>query len=294
MTADIFILTGSDDRHYYFCNRLIENFNVVGVITDAKTVYHTPIGKLKKKLCRKNLSYSIRNLLLNKLFKKYGNLLRKEKELAENEAFGGSKEIFQKKYSDLLVAKVDSYHKSVNNSHYIDLIRSKKPDIIAVMGTCLLGKGLISSTPHVLNMHTGLSPYYRGGYTNLWPILEEDFGFFGVTIHRISLGIDSGDIIFTKRPTIYPADNFGTVNTRCIKIGTELMIKAIRLVESGKAAYEKQWIKGKLFLNRDMNNYIAYRYFKMKDKFFEKYCKLDENNKLPELRIISDADKNIG
>jgi methionyl-tRNA formyltransferase len=293
MTANVFILTGSNDRHYYFCNQLIKNLNVVGVITDAKTVYNTPIDKLKKKLCRKNLSYNIRNMLLNALFRKYGNLLKKEKEFAENEAFRGSKEIFQEKHSGLLVARVDSCHKSVNNPHYIDLVRSKKPDVIAVMGTCLLGKHLISSAQHVLNMHTGLSPYYRGGYTNLWPILEEDFGFFGVTIHRMSLGIDSGDIIFTKRPTIYPADNFSTVNTRCIKIGTELMIRAIRLVESGKVAYEKQWIKGKLFLNRDMNNYIAYRYFKMKDRFFEKYCELDESNKLPELRIIGDADKNI-
>jgi methionyl-tRNA formyltransferase len=225
-------------------------------------------------------------MVLNAVFKKYGNLLKKEKEVAENRVFGGSKEIFQEKYSSLLVAEVDSSHKSVNNPYYIDLIRSKKPDLIAVMGACLLCDQIISSTQHVLNIHTGLSPYYRGGYTNLWPILEEDFGFFGVTIHKMSLGIDSGDIIFTRQPTIYSRDCFGAINTRCIEIGTELMIRAIRLVETGKVTYAKQWMKGKLFNNRDMSNYIAYRYFKMKDKFFEKYCELSENSKLPELRII--------
>ncbi len=156
------------------------------------------------------------------------------------------------------------------------------------MGTCLIGKEIISSAPHVLNIHTGLSPYYRGGYTNLWPFIEEDYGFFGVTIHKMSLGIDSGDIIFTKSPDVYPDDTFGKINNRCIKIGTELMIKAIKNIEEGKITAVKQWTKGKLFKNRDVNSYIAYRYFKKQDKYMAKYCDLELKNLLPEIRIIND------
>ncbi len=287
MSIKVLILTDSVDRHYYFCNRIIERLNVLGVITGAKTIHHSFGEKVKKMLRGKELRYTIRNEFLNVFFKKYGTLLKKEKELAEKKAFGGSKEIFQKKYSHLLIAQVDSSNHSVNDSYYVDLIRSKRPDLIAVMGTCLLGKQIISSARHVLNMHTGLSPYYRGGYTNLWPVLNEDFGFFGVTIHKMSLGIDSGDIVFTKRLRIYPDDNFGKINSRCIKIGTELTIRAIQLVEAGKVTYVKQWTRGKLFNNRDMNNYVVYRYFRMKDEFFAKYCDLNENNQLPEIKIIN-------
>jgi methionyl-tRNA formyltransferase len=156
------------------------------------------------------------------------------------------------------------------------------------MGTCLVGKDIVSSAPHIFNMHTGLSPYYRGGETNMWPIIEEDYGYFGVTIHKMSLGIDSGDIIFSKQPEIYPDDTYGKINSRCIKIGTCLMIKAIHNVTVGRVKGVKQWTKGKLFNDRDLNHYIAYKYFKKRDVFLKTYCYLKERNLLNDIKTVED------
>ncbi|MBL7070861.1 MAG: hypothetical protein ISS26_01650 [Candidatus Omnitrophica bacterium] len=285
----VVILTHSSDRHYYFCNRLIENVNVVGVISGAKTVYSGFGEKLRKAVSKNGFKYKAGSISLNIFFRKYGNLFRQEKEAAEEMFFSGEKDAFQKNYSGLLLAHVGSPRRSINDKYYIDLIRQKNPDVIAVMGTCLLGKEIISSAPHALNLHTGLAPYYRGDSTNLWPIIEEDFGVFGATVHRMSLGIDSGDIIFTKQPAVYRDDTFGKINSRCIEIGTERMIRAIKGLESGKATFVKQWTRGKLFNSRDVNSYTAYRYFKTKEKYLSRYCELKASDRLPRIRTIGDV-----
>ena len=96
------------------------------------------------------------------------------------------------------------------------------------MGTCLLKKKIISLAPNVINMHTGLSPYYRGGWTNFFPIIDNVYGHFGVTIHRMSIGIDSGDIIFSSQTKIDLNDDYFSINCKAISDGTIIMIKTIK------------------------------------------------------------------
>ncbi len=284
----ILILTHSKERHFYLCNEIIEKTNsVVGVITGAKVVNRSRYENLKNRL--KNFRFYLKNRLLNSIFIKYGKRLLKEKALAEEKFFGGSKKHFYKNHKELLIESVTPKYKSINDRYYISLIREKNPDIIVVMGTCLIGKEIISSAKFVINMHTGLSPYYRGGNTNLWPFIENDFGYFGVTIHLMSLGIDSGNIIFTKRPVIEESDNYGTINSKSIVLGVGLMVKAIENIKNNRLNSIEQWEEGKLFFDRDWNSYLAYRYFKNRDRFLSTYCKLQRENRLPKLKLIENG-----
>ncbi len=283
----IVIATHDNDRHYYFCNQLIEQTsNVVGVITGAKPVYRSRFEQLKRTFRNNNAAFYARNKVLDLLFRKAGRAYWTEKKVAEQRYFGGSADHFDRHHGDLIVASIDRERRSINNPYYIDKIKELRPDVIAVMGTCLLGQGVISAAPHVLNMHTGLSPYYRGGQTNLWPILEGDFGYFGVTIHVMSLGIDSGEIVFTQRPEVEEKDTYADINCKCIMLGTNKMIDAVKRVESGRLETTKQWTKGKLFNNRDMNNYVAYRYFKKRQQFMSDYCRMVREERLPSVRLI--------
>ncbi len=284
----IVILTHSKERHFYLCNQIIENTgSVVGVITGAKVINRSRYEKFKNRL--KNFRFYIKNRLINSLFIKYGKSLLKEKELAEEKFFGGSKKHFYKNHKELLIGSVTPKYRSINDEYYISLIREKKPDIIVVMGTCLIGREIISSAKFVINMHTGLSPYYRGGNTNLWPFIENDFGYFGVTIHLMSLGIDSGRIIFTKRPKIEKIDNYGTINSKSIVLGVKLMVKAIEYIEDNRLSSIEQWEEGKLFFDRDWNSYLAYRYLKNRDRFLSTYCELQKENRLPKLKLIENG-----
>ena len=109
-------------------------------------------------------------------------------------------------------------------------------------------------------------------------------------IHKISLGIYSGDIIHTVRPEIYPDDNFGRINTRCIQIGTDRMIQTIQNIENGTMKAAKQWTKGKLFFDRDMNDYIAYKYFRKRKSFFMRYSQMVQEGILPTVRLIENGE----
>lgn len=291
----ILLLTHKAERHYHFCNRIIENTDrVVGVITGGKRVNRSRYQKVRRRLSVGRFASSLRNWTLNLAFAKYGRMLSREKRAAEETLFAGSADRFRARYGQLHLAHVSPPHRSINSDHYVSLIRAAKPDVIAVMGTCLIGKKILSSCDCVVNMHTGLSPYYRGGNTNLWPFVEDDYGYFGVTIHLMSDGIDSGDIVFTARPKIEIDDDFGAINTKCISIGTELMIRTLKLFEAGKLSAMKQWTEGKLFHNRDMNDYVAYRYYMKKKEFLSQYVRLQSANKLPDLLLVNEGAKADG
>lgn len=283
----IVIATHESERHYYFCNKLIEKTDsVVGVITGGKVVHRSRRERIRRLMRNRNAIYLARNKILNVVFRKAGRNFWREKRIIEDKYFGGSADHFREHHSRLVVAHVSKDRRSINDPYYIEKLKKLRPDVVAVMGTCMLGRNFIAASPHVLNMHTGLSPYYRGGQTNLWPILKGDFGHFGVTVHVMSLGIDSGDIVFTRRPDIKEDDTYADINCKCIMIGTELMAEAINRIQAGTIEPVEQWTKGKLFFIRDMNNYVAHRYFKKRKQFMSTHVQLEREGRLPPVRLI--------
>ena len=101
------------------------------------------------------------------------------------------------------------------------------PDVVAVYGTLIIGRKLISACPHILNIHTGLSPYYRGSDTIFWPIHNGEPELIGVTVHRLEAGVDSGPILATARPDIEPNDTEDTLFAKCVKLGADLLCEEI-------------------------------------------------------------------
>ena len=58
------------------------------------------------------------------------------------------------------------------------------PDVVLVCGTGILREELINLFPgHIINIHLGLSPYYRGAGTNFWPLVNREPEYLGATIH---------------------------------------------------------------------------------------------------------------
>jgi hypothetical protein len=52
-----------------------------------------------------------------------------------------------------------------------------------------------------LNIHMGLSPYYRGSSCNFWALYDNKPGYVGATIHLLTKGLDSGPMVGHFRPT---------------------------------------------------------------------------------------------
>ena len=53
---------------------------------------------------------------------------------------------------------------------------------------------------NAVNIHMGLSPYYRGSSCNFWAVYDDNPHSVGATIHRISKGLDSGPILYHCLP----------------------------------------------------------------------------------------------
>jgi methionyl-tRNA formyltransferase len=168
---------------------------------------------------------------------------------------------------------------NINEDKAVSLLRKLNPDVVCVNGTNLLREPMLEVIPSlrlgVINLHTGLSPYSRGGNCNLFMLLEGHPELVGLTIHHIDSGIDSGDIIITARPDLEPNDSYEIIEAKTFRRGVELMLVAIRQLEEGRAQRVKQWEAGKLFLKRTGYVYDPYHRVRvnrlLKDGLIQRY-----------------------
>jgi Formyl transferase len=59
-----------------------------------------------------------------------------------------------------------------------------------------------------INLHMGISPYYRGAATNFWALYDGRPEYVGATIHLLSEGLDCGPILFHALPAARAVDPF--------------------------------------------------------------------------------------
>ncbi len=156
---------------------------------------------------------------------------------------------------------------NVNAAAAVDFVRSCRPDIVCVNGTNLLRDPMLALAPEIphgiINLHTGLSPYTRGGNCNLYALLEGHPEWVGVTIHHIDAGIDSGDLIRTAQVVMEPDDLFDHIDIRTFRLGNDLLVQAIAEVSQGTAARVRQWQEGRLYLRRTGFVYEPWHWYRV-------------------------------
>lgn len=111
-----------------------------------------------------------------------------------------------------------------NDPAEIDLMRNAAPDVVLVFGTGLLKPPLIDAFQgRILNIHLGLSPYYRGAGTNFWPLVNGEPEYCGATIHFLDAGVDTGPIIMHVRPDIRSGDGPHDIGNKTIVAAAEAL-----------------------------------------------------------------------
>lgn len=77
-------------------------------------------------------------------------------------------------------------------------------DYYIVFGSSYIKGWLIDElvSKDAINIHMGVSPYYRGSSCNFWASRDHNYHLVGSTIHKLSKGLDSGDILFHALPTV--------------------------------------------------------------------------------------------
>lgn len=71
-------------------------------------------------------------------------------------------------------------------------------DLQIVFGSSLIRGALLENlvARRAVNIHMGLSPYYRGTACNFWALYDRNPHLVGGTVHLLSSKIDGGDILF--------------------------------------------------------------------------------------------------
>ena len=89
---------------------------------------------------------------------------------------------------------------SVNSPECIAAIERIKPRVILVLGTRIVNrKTLAAIKAPLINYHAGITPKYRGIHGGYWAKAEGDLENFGVTVHLIDPGIDTGAVLYQAR-----------------------------------------------------------------------------------------------
>lgn len=129
------------------------------------------------------------------------------------------------------IVRVVPHHNGKKCQEILDEIQ---PDVIAVYGTTVIKPVIIrKARKGIFNMHTGLSPRYRGSDTIFWPLHNEEPEWVGVTVHRLDEGIDSGAIISTAKPEICVEDDEDSLFAKCVILGCRDFVNAFFAVSDG-------------------------------------------------------------
>lgn len=126
------------------------------------------------------------------------------------------------------------YCRNINAQDVLARLESEKPDLILDHGSSIVGDALLQTADLALNLHWGLSPYYRGTNCTDWALINWDPYNIGVTIHRLSRIIDGGSIWAQARASIEPHDSVESINMKLTCLGTDLVLEAIRRLERGE------------------------------------------------------------
>lgn len=125
---------------------------------------------------------------------------------------------------------------NINSPEFLAQIESFECDIFVSMSFNQIFKEPLISTPrlHTINCHAGKLPFYRGRNILNWALINDEKEF-GISVHYVDSGIDTGDLILQRTYPISDKDDYSTLlhtaHTEC----AEVLFDALCLLQSGKA-----------------------------------------------------------
>ncbi len=111
--------------------------------------------------------------------------------------------------------------------------------VVAAFGQILSEEILTMPKYGCINIHASLLPKYRGAAPIQWCIVDGEKET-GVTIMQMDAGIDTGDILFTKKVAITEEETGGSLFDKLSQAGAELIVEALPKIEAGEVSPVKQ------------------------------------------------------
>lgn len=179
----------------------------------------------------------------------------------------------------------------INTSEVENWVGQEEPDLVLVSGTNLLRLPLIEAiqkSGKVMNLHTGISPYVKGGpnCTN-WCLALGQPGLIGNTIMWIDSGIDSGGLIATERTLLSGSETITDLHIKVMEHAHDLYVRAAKRYSNRLPLPDVAQAEigmGRLFYSRDWTHredIKAVQFFK------SEYALLAQAPPRQELRLVA-------
>lgn len=124
---------------------------------------------------------------------------------------------------------------SLNSDSGRQLLQQIHPDLVLVNGTRILSqKTLECIAAPFINIHTGITPAFRGVHGGYWAVATGKKNLFGTTIHYVNTGIDTGDILVQTFSLPEAKDNFYTYPYLQYAIILPSLLQVISLFAKGQ------------------------------------------------------------
>jgi methionyl-tRNA formyltransferase len=228
----IVLWIGNESNQKALANKIHAHFPIRGIILETKA--HKPKITLKKVVEK-----IIEKLFLPSIAKAWWGMKKKYDSDYPN-------------YPNVQILNVEN----INSDLAFNFTEELNPDLILVSGTRLVKDRMLSLQPKmgILNLHTGLSPYIKGGpnCTN-WCIASKQFHLIGNTIMWIDLGIDTGNILTTEFTPLHGNENLPEIHFKVMEHAHSLYVKAVRFLDNGnfKSVAQSSITKGKTYYTKE-------------------------------------------
>ena len=216
------ILTASGTEHSYVSNALIATLGdrVIGVVLESR---QASIRSALRRYGILRVCERIATKVERRLFNHSGRQAR-----ALEDVLGA----VERRWPSSIPIYASS---SLNSPETRTLLTGLAPTHLFVYGTGIVGAGTTRLAQRALNLHTGLSPWYRGSDTEFWPLYCGEPHMVGVTVHEVAPAVDGGSIYARASVQLEPGDDPFLAFARCVKVGAVLYAETAGRLGSGEA-----------------------------------------------------------
>lgn len=125
-------------------------------------------------------------------------------------------------------------HPNINSQEFVEFLVRSQCDLYVSMSFNQIFKNEVINIPpsKIINCHAGKLPFYRGRNVLNWALINDEKEF-GVTVHYVDEGIDTGDLILQRIYPISDEDDYSTLLNRSYLYCASILIDAIKLIQAG-------------------------------------------------------------
>ncbi len=138
-----------------------------------------------------------------------------------------------------LIRKAEKYHipvelsDNINSEEFVSRMKYYDPELFVSMSFNQIFKTEMINLPQykTINCHAGKLPFYRGRNILNWALINDEKEF-GITVHYLDEGIDTGDIILQETYPITDKDDYSTLLNRTYDGCADVLYRAIKMIQN--------------------------------------------------------------